>query len=235
MIYIKWATDWSANLGAAPSLISNLMGMALKNGSVDGKPLWGSILTEEKTNRIFFYVSILCIPIILLPKPIIQILSKPKEKVTQIHNEDVKEPLIPLSKEQQKKKDAQPKNQEGFADIFVHQCIETIEFVLGCVSNTASYLRLWALSLAHSQLSKVFFEKALLGFAQQGSVVLVIVGYFVFANVTVFVLMGMDLMESFLHTLRLHWVEFQNKFYSADGIKFQPFCFRALIEGDIKI
>ena len=42
--------------------------------------------------------------------------------------------------------------------------------------------------------------------------------------------MAMDLMECFLHTLRLHWVEFQNKFYKADGRKFNPFDFTNLIE-----
>lgn len=42
-------------------------------------------------------------------------------------------------------------------------------------------------------------------------------GYAVFAAVTFGVLLCMDVLECFLHALRLHWVEFQSKFYKADG------------------
>lgn len=100
-------------------------------------------------------------------------------------------------------------SEHGFGELFIHQMIETIEFVLGTVSNTASYLRLWALSLAHSQLAKVFFDQCLIpGFINGGSIIMLFLGFYMFMTVTFGVLMMMDLMECFLHALRLHWVEF---------------------------
>lgn len=121
-----------------------------------------------------------------------------------------------------------------FSEVFIHQLIETIEFVLGTVSNTASYLRLWALSLAHSQLAAVFFEKLLGGVALEanegkGSAILLFLLFPAFFSVTFFVLMCMDSMECFLHCLRLHWVEFQNKFYKGNGYRFNAFSYRKVL------
>jgi vacuolar-type H+-ATPase subunit I/STV1 len=53
-----------------------------------------------------------------------------------------------------------------------------------------------------------------------------VVGFFVWGMATFAVLLCMDVLECFLHALRLHWVEFQNKFYYADGKPFQPISFK---------
>jgi V-type H+-transporting ATPase subunit a len=132
------------------------------------------------------------------------------------------------------KQEKGPEENHIFSEIFIHQLIETIEFVLGTISNTASYLRLWALSLAHSQLAAVFFEKLLVDMGLKETGVMRVLGLFVlfpaWASFTFFVLMCMDSMECFLHTLRLHWVEFQNKFYKGGGYKFVPFSFAPILE-----
>ncbi|KAL5231890.1 hypothetical protein ABZP36_030666 [Zizania latifolia] len=117
-----------------------------------------------------------------------------------------------------------------FGEVFVHQLIHTIEFVLGAVSNTASYLRLWALSLAHSELSSVFYEKVLVLSWGYNNIIILIIGVVIFLFATIGVLLVMETLSAFLHALRLHWVEFQNKFYEGDGYKFAPFAFASIIE-----
>lgn len=123
-----------------------------------------------------------------------------------------------------------PDENHGLGELFIHSMIETIEYVLGTVSNTASYLRLWALSLAHGQLAKVFLDYTLGIGLKTKSYVVIFLGYYCFMGVTFAVIMLMDSLEAFLHCVRLHWVEFQNKFYKGDGYLFEPLTFEALID-----
>ncbi|KAK3297969.1 vacuolar ATP synthase 98 kDa subunit [Chaetomium fimeti] len=90
-----------------------------------------------------------------------------------------------------------------FSEVMIHQVIHTIEFCLNCVSHTASYLRLWALSLAHQQLSAVLC-----------CIILII----------------MEGVSAMLHSLRLAWVESFSKFAEFGGWPFAPFSFKQLLE-----
>ena len=220
MIYIKWGTDWSDDLSKAPSLISQLLMLFLNMGSTGPDEFKTPLFHREDYHfqETFQYyalmVSVICVPIMLIVKPTIEYFKLPSEEPINNHDDN------PENR----------KPQVTITDLAVNQIIETIEYVLGTVSHTASYLRLWALSLAHAQLAKVFFDITLLGFIQSGSIFGMIGGWFLLAHITLGVLMGMDLLECSLHTLRLHWVEFQSKFYKADGYPFQPYSFKYINE-----
>ena len=225
-----------------PNLITTLINIALAPGSVD-EPMYA---TQASVQTAILLVAFMTVPWLLVIKPCYLKHTHKTLVLTDTHKE--KNPLLQGQIDESGHSDSDAHahtashaaagggghgghgdGEFNFGEIMIHQAIETIEFVLGMVSNTASYLRLWALSLAHSELAHVFWDKALLGMIDSGNPVLIYGGYAVFAAVTFAVLLCMDLLECFLHALRLHWVEFQNKFYKADGYRFQPFDFKSVL------
>ena len=242
LIFLKWSVNYDNEEDTAPDIKSYLMNIVLKFGELppapaDGKDwkLIGDRNLFEKLHKGILILALVCLIIMLVP-PIFLNFKKAKKNYAKLNrinvenNDEANENLIQVNL------DINQENQEPLmSDFVVASIIETIEFALGAISNTASYLRLWALSLAHSQLSKVFFEYSIGMFSRfidqpvvDGMLLASI--FVIYGGVTFGVLLCMDFMECFLHTLRLHWVEFQNKFFKADGHKFQPFCFEINIE-----
>jgi len=223
-----WSTDvlsngtWTPDLNGGPpngppsiinSLISLAMGSAM--GGSDAQPLYPG---ADHIDHMLMLCVVLSVPWLLIPKPFF---------------------MRAQHAARQKKTDTSAELESGgdhghghgefeFGEVLIHQIIETIEYVLGTVSHTASYLRIWALSLAHQQLSLVFYTKTIINALSFGldSWAGAAFLWFMFGAwfaTTAFVLLAMDVLECFLHTLRLHWVEFQSKFYKNDGYKFDPY------------
>ncbi|KAG2592730.1 hypothetical protein PVAP13_5NG576400 [Panicum virgatum] len=221
LILIKWCTGSQADLYHV--MIYMFLDPAGDLG--ENQLFWG----QKELQILLLLMALVAVPWMLFPKPFI---------LKKLHKERFQGHTYRFLGTSEMDPDSEPDSARArhddfnFGEVFVHQMIHSIEFVLGAVSNTASYLRLWALSLAHSELSTVFYEKLLLLAWGYDSLIVKSAGLVVFAFATAFILLMMETLSAFLHALRLHWVEFMNKFYHGDGYKFKPFSFALLADDE---
>ncbi|XP_021496820.2 V-type proton ATPase 116 kDa subunit a 1 isoform X5 [Meriones unguiculatus] len=239
LIFYKWTAYDAHSSKNAPSLLIHFINMFLFSYPESGNAM---LYSGQKGIQCFLIVvAMLCVPWMLLFKPLIlrhQYLRK-KHLGTlnfggiRVGNGPTEEDAE-IIQHDQLSTHSEDAEEFDFADAMVHQAIHTIEYCLGCISNTASYLRLWALSLAHAQLSEVLWTMVIhIGLhvrSLAGGLALFFI-FTAFATLTVAILLIMEGLSAFLHALRLHWVEFQNKFYSGAGFKFLPFSFEHIREG----
>ncbi|KAK7601688.1 hypothetical protein V9T40_009129 [Parthenolecanium corni] len=254
LMFLKWVRygatfEETLSPECAPSvLITFINMMLLKKVKSTGKCSPYMFENQKVVEVTLLIVALLCIPVLLVGKPICVMISRMRQKRRQyvINNGDLNQEIelqgrepIPVPTEDvelQYHPEEQPEEeQEAMSEIVIHQAIETIEYILSTVSHTASYLRLWALSLAHAQLSEVLWTMVLRKGLDLNSNFGPIALYFTFAAWSVFtiaILVMMEGLSAFLHTLRLHWVEFMSKFYVGTGYPFQPFSFKNILENE---
>ncbi|KQS52101.1 V-type proton ATPase 116 kDa subunit a isoform X8 [Drosophila erecta] len=240
LMFIKWIKFAATNKKpysevCAPSILITFIDMVLFNKP---KPPPKDCETymfigQHFIQVLFVLVAVGCIPVMLLAKPLLIMQARKQANVQPIAGATSDAEAGGVSNGGSHGGVGGHEEEEELSEIFIHQSIHTIEYVLGSVSHTASYLRLWALSLAHAQLAEVLWTMVLsIGLKQEGPVGgIVLTCVFAFwAILTVGILVLMEGLSAFLHTLRLHWVEFQSKFYKGQGYAFQPFSFDAIIE-----
>ncbi|XP_054084333.1 V-type proton ATPase 116 kDa subunit a 1 [Zeugodacus cucurbitae] len=247
MMFYKWvaysgkATEQALTPGCAPSILILFINMMLF-GYTEPKDGCKEYMYagQEIIQIVLVVIAVLCIPWMLLGTPLHEKFKRvrraPRTAYTNgdVHistvSGDTQQPLANGHAGGGHSIDAE----EPMSEVYIKQAIHTIEYVLSTISHTASYLRLWALSLAHAQLSEVLWMMVM----QKGFMLPLIFGgpiflYIVFAAwafFTVAILVIIEGLSAFLHTLRLHWVEFMSKFYEGLGYAFQPFSFNAILE-----
>ncbi|XP_044152788.1 V-type proton ATPase 116 kDa subunit a1 isoform X6 [Bufo gargarizans] len=239
LILYKWCTYDAATSKSAPSLLIHFINMFMFNYSDPSFPM---LYTGQKGLQCFLVVcAILCVPWMLVLKPFMLRHQYLRRKHLGTHNfggirvgNGPTEEDAEIIQHDQLSMHSEEGEEFDFGDVVVNQAIHTIEYCLGCISNTASYLRLWALSLAHAQLSEVLWTMVMhvgLHVNSIGGGILLVFVFAAFAALTIAILLIMEGLSAFLHALRLHWVEFQNKFYVGTGFKFMPFSFETIREG----
>ncbi|XP_025900403.1 V-type proton ATPase 116 kDa subunit a isoform X3 [Nothoprocta perdicaria] len=245
LIFYKWTAYDAHTSKDAPSLLIHFINMFLFSYSDTSIKM---LYKGQKGLQCFLVVvALLCVPWMLVAKPLVLRHQYLRRKHLGTHNfggirvgngptEEDAEIIQHDQLSTHSEEGEEPTEDEvfDFADTVVYQAIHTIEYCLGCISNTASYLRLWALSLAHAQLSEVLWTMVIhvgLSVRSLGGGFGLFFIFAAFATLTVAILLVMEGLSAFLHALRLHWIEFQNKFYTGTGFKFLPFSFETIREG----
>jgi len=107
----------------------------------------------------------------------------------------------------------------GIAEGFMEGIGFGVEVFAETLSHTLSYGRLMALGLVHSVMNYLFL---VLGKVEHGHFPLMSIPIIATGTLLVMIIEGLIV---FVHTLRLHWIEWFSKFYSGEGIPFKPFKF----------
>uniref|UniRef100_H2ZFW4 V-type proton ATPase subunit a n=1 Tax=Ciona savignyi TaxID=51511 RepID=H2ZFW4_CIOSA len=228
-------------LFTAPSLLIGLIDMYMLTDpkSNNRVPLY----TGQYQVQIFLViVTVLCVPWMFLSKPYILYKRSKQKKGSMMEAgglDSQSDDDVAILHHENNDANYGKQEPESFdmSEVIIYQAIHTIEFCLSCISHTASYLRLWALSLAHSELSEVLWSMVMhTGLATSGTsgAILSFFVFWFFSSLTVSILLVMEGLSAFLHAIRLHWVEFQSKFYKGEGYIFSPFSFTLIVEGKVE-